>query len=545
MIDISDSIEIKRINASVSRGGWECTLSTLSDSDLLVTHQRIRVMWRGIFGDVDYGIRPAFIGYVIPSRVEFDRAASITDFIANTSDGFLRNGWLQGLGLADRDTTARDHYHQWDSVTGGADAERLTLGRIVRHILGFYDELGAPPATNPDWVAHTNLVYHATENPSGWISLEYVEVEPFDAATNPDGTMRTDEYVVRQTTNMWQAIQDIAKNEFFVAYFDKQDRIHYEKHPMYRETLPEPVMTFDSSFCVAPLSIEFRESEQVSQVKLHAVTDEGDTLHSVYPPGTEANIVDNPGFETDTAGWTGTGSVITRVAGGHSGAWQLRVVTAGGATGQGAYYYSAETSTPNKVNTTFVGTVWAFSAGGGETVRVRLRDRTNEVDANGTATVLGAGVWTELSVELTVGDDPCDLLTLYFETTVAAAATLYIDDCGIYPPPLAVYGDTVNQSQIRCNDQDTLDNWCERYYWWLNRDTTVKWTAAGYAGLLFEILDRVQITYEGSDENGVHFNWVKKRFWIHEIDVRFGEGLTGTTVFTLEAENIPSGTYAD
>jgi hypothetical protein len=308
------------------------------------------------------------------------------EYTAETSDGFLRRGGLQGIGFADTAADPRDHYHQFDSVTGGG--ERMTMGRIVRHILGYYDTLGAPPGTNPDWVAHWNGVHHPTQNPHGWITLDNVETTPFNIITNPDGTQRVDRYIVRETDNLWSRLQEIATNEFFYIYFDKTDTLYYTKHPMYLNVIPAVVMDFDEDCILAPFVAEPRDTMGVPQVKLHAVTDAGGTLHAEYPAS-------------------------------HN---------------------------------------------------------------------------------------------------------------HIYGAP--------EISRIRCNYQNELDEWCERHYLWLNRDYTVRMSVPGLMGLLFDIWDRVSITYTGTTANGIDIDWTEKKFWISEIVVTPSAGFTGTTAFVLEAENL-------
>jgi len=394
--NISDSVQITQINASLSRGGWAAKLVSFNDTDLLAIHQKVTIPWRSLFGNTSGVLRTAFEGYVQPTRFQFDSSSALTEYIAETSDGFLRKGWLQGLGLADLGAGARTHYHQWDdnTATPGHPAEQMNMGRIVRHILGHYDELGPPPAppppgqVSPAWVAHTNLVYHPTENPSGWINIDNVETTPW-AAGNPDGTMEVTRYIVRETTNLWSRLQEIAKNEFFVIYFDKNDNCYYTRHPMYKAVIPPVVMTFDKDFVVGPPVVDVRDENTIRQVKLHAVQDDGSTIHSNWP-----------------------------------------VV------------------------------------------------------------------------------------------------------------PAYVYGNVADITYIRCNDQLTLDNWAEKYYLFENRPYTVRWTAPGLSGLMFEILDRVQITYAGTSANGVHIDWTNEKFWIHEINVIPGEGFGGTTEFILEAENL-------
>jgi hypothetical protein len=395
-IDISEILAITSIEGNINRGGWECRFTSKRDSDIVEPFQYLQLIWRGFFGTSDpTGGMLGFQGHVLPLQISFDRVGSLATFVASTTDAMLKNGWLQGISFWDFDTTPRVHYHHFDSVTGGAAFERMTMGRIVRHLLGYYDQLGAPPATNPDWVAHTNLVHHATQNPHGWITLDNVTTEPFDVALNPEGTMRVDRYNVHETENLWEAIRQIAKNEFFIAYFDKLNNFYYMRHPMYASTLPDPVMTFDEGFSVGRPVVYVRHNAAVSdvgsvrQVRLHAVTDDGDTLHSEYP----------------------------------------------------------------------------------------------------------------------------------------ASAT-------------HIYGKTDEISYIRCNDQDTLDEWARVHYLFQNRDVTVRWTAPGVCGLLFELMDRVEVTYSGTSANGVHLNWSAKKFWIHGIQVTPGAGFSGTTVFTLEAENV-------
>ena len=257
--------------------------------------------------------------------------------------------------------------------------------------------LGPPPAgtdgadnISPGWVAHTNLVYHPTQNPSGWIDISNVETTTWATPGNTNGTMRVERYIVRETTNLWSRLQEIAKNEFFVIYFDKNDNLYYIKHPMYRAVLPPVVMTFDEKFVVGPPVVDIRNENTIRQVKLHAVEDEGSTLHSKFPAA-----------------------------------------------------------------------------------------------------------------------------------------------------PTYVYGNVADITYIRCNDPATLLDWATKYYYFENRPYTVRWTAPGLSGLLFEILDRVEITYNGpSANNGVDINWVRKKFWTHEINVIPGEGFGGTTEFILEAENL-------
>ena len=123
--NISDSIQITQISASLSRGGWAAKLVSFNDTDILDIHQKITIPWRSMFGGTAGTLRTAFEGYVQPTRFQFDSASALTEYIAETSDGFLRKGWLQGLGLADLGAAARANYHQSVSYT------HLTLPTIL------------------------------------------------------------------------------------------------------------------------------------------------------------------------------------------------------------------------------------------------------------------------------------------------------------------------------------------------------------------------------------------------------------------------------
>lgn len=400
MQDISGELTIIQINGSLQRGGWEARLGALSPredpdlypdyfldegtrtTDILQRWQRVLIRWRGAFGGPPGVERLAFDGYTMPIRFQFDIAGSRADFIAQTSDGFLRRGWLQGIGFAE--VVARTHYHQFCTADPGCAApepmaSEMNLGKLVTHILGYRDDCHDVDAADA-WVAHTNMVYDAVHNPHGWIHLTNVDI--VSSAT-------TERYIVRETDNLWSRLREIARNEFYEILFDKTDTLWYQQHPMYLAVLPAPVMTFDEDFCIVPPVVTVRDIDVLRQVRLHAVTDDGDTLHADYPV-----------FPTHT------------------------------------------------------------------------------------------------------------------------------------------YGNVLDISRIRCNVLASLRLWAERKFKFENREFTVRWTAPGLCGLLFEILDRVQITYTGTDANGVHIDWNEKKFWIHDITVTPEPGFSGRSVFTLEAENV-------
>jgi hypothetical protein len=385
--DLND-IVVQHINGSSDRGGWEMRFTSLSDTDAVTRWENVTHWWRGAFGAPPGVQRVGFNGWVMPQRFEFDRVGSHADFIAQTSDGFLRRAWCQGISFAEI-LGARANYHEFQTAAATANMDQyLTLGKIVTHILGYYDNEGVPPATNPDWVAHTNMVFDAAQNPGGWITLDNVEVLnsahiAYDAVRGQPG-----EYKVRETDNLWERLREIARNEFYQIYFDKSDVLWYQPHPMYIAPLPNPVMTFDADFAAGAPVVTVRDVDQVRQVRLHAMDSQSNTLHSEFPAA-----------------------------------------------------------------------------------------------------------------------------------------------------PTVQYGNVLDISRIRCDEQAQLDDWAERTFLFENRPWTLQWVAAGLVGLLFEINDRVNVTYTGTTANGVHIDWTEEKFWISDINVVPDEQFSGTSTFILEAEN--------
>jgi len=259
---------VERIAGSTSNGGWECSGTVLRDTNLLSQWSAMRVHATAVVGRSVAFPRIAFTGYVYRLTDAIDVTAARTRFEAATSHAILERGWLQGIGFVDVEQFGRlrEHYHQFDV------RDRMTLGKIVRHILGYWDTVGQPPSTNPDWVAHCNLVYDHEHNPSGWIRTDI----------DTEGSAEVSRYIVRESTNLWRTLRDIAANEFYDCYFDRNDVFHYRPHP-YFYTAPNPELTLDRTLLLGTLEVEARESK-VRQVLLHAVTDAETTMHAEYPP---------------------------------------------------------------------------------------------------------------------------------------------------------------------------------------------------------------------------------------------------------------------
>jgi PKD repeat protein len=97
----------------------------------------------------------------------------------------------------------------------------------------------------------------------------------------------------------------------------------------------------------------------------------------VPPPPPDPNLVSNRGFESSLSGWntsgSGTGIVLSRVAGGHSGDWAAQLANTGSAPAT-----CALNDAPNVVGTTSAGTytssLWVRADTPGATLKLRVRE---------------------------------------------------------------------------------------------------------------------------------------------------------------------------
>ena len=152
-----------------------------------------------------------------------------------------------------------------------------------------------------------------------------------------------------------------------------------------------------------------------------------------------ANLVKNPGFETDLSGWNTSGSdaniVLTRVAGSHSGGWAAQVMN----TGTTASTADLNDS-PNWVKTTlpgdYVGGIWVRADTPGAIITLRFREYNGSTLVRTTsAHVALTTSWQQVSVTHTVAAPGAS--TLDFNVYVAKAApgtVFYADDAFIASP---------------------------------------------------------------------------------------------------------------
>jgi hypothetical protein len=114
------------------------------------------------------------------------------------------------------------------------------------------------------------------------------------------------------------------------------------------------------------------------------------------------NLVGNPGFETNTAGWNTSGSgstvTLTRVSGGHAGGWSAALANTGTVSGT-----CALNDSPNSVTTTaagtYTGSLWIRADMSGAPLTLRFREyQGSTLVGSKTATISLTTTWQQIQV---------------------------------------------------------------------------------------------------------------------------------------------------
>lgn len=159
---------------------------------------------------------------------------------------------------------------------------------------------------------------------------------------------------------------------------------------------------------------------------------DGQDTATVSVTVTPRDHVGNPGFETNTTGWntagSGTGVVLQRVAGGHSGNWSARVTNTG--TSQTSCTLN---DSPNWVATTVAGTytarLWVRSETPGGLFRLRLREYSGTtLVGSQTSTASLDAAWQEVLVRYSPANPGGSTLDLNGYTTSTPPGTCFQAD---------------------------------------------------------------------------------------------------------------------
>jgi parallel beta-helix repeat protein len=147
-----------------------------------------------------------------------------------------------------------------------------------------------------------------------------------------------------------------------------------------------------------------------------------------------ANLVANPGFESDLTGWntsgSGAGISLTRAAGGHSGSWSARLQNTG--TGASSCLLNDSPNWVTKTSTgTYTASLWARADSAGAVLKLRLREYDGSVLVGTSVipTITLSTAWQELSVSYAAASPGTSTLDLSAYVSGAAPGTcFYADD---------------------------------------------------------------------------------------------------------------------
>jgi hypothetical protein len=156
------------------------------------------------------------------------------------------------------------------------------------------------------------------------------------------------------------------------------------------------------------------------------------------PPPPQLNLVANPGFETDLAGWNTSGSAagvtLTREAGGHSGGWAARLTNTGTSAGS-----CTLNDAPKVATTTASGghtaRLWVRADAPGQTLKLRLREySTGALVGTWIREFMLTTAWQQVSVGYTPASPGDSTLDLNAYVTGAPPGTCFlVDDVTIQP----------------------------------------------------------------------------------------------------------------
>ncbi len=248
-------LQLNDVTGDGSSGGYQGTVSFYNDQAAVQQDRQLSLYHRNFSGISWEGAdRLAFEGLMTPARITATRGASSTGADIYTYHKSLGDIPVQGCWF--EDSNAGEHAHQINN---------LSLGLIVLHILD----------------AHVTF--------SDFVALDTTLVDTAGSTTvNP--------YIVRENGSLWQALQKVASDEFYVIYFNRSNQVVYKAHPQFAGVVPASVITLDNTMLLAPYQVEFRTGRKARNVVLLAITDAMETLESGYPSGSGTDVI-GPPFE--------------------------------------------------------------------------------------------------------------------------------------------------------------------------------------------------------------------------------------------------------
>jgi hypothetical protein len=113
-----------------------------------------------------------------------------------------------------------------------------------------------------------------------------------------------------------------------------------------------------------------------------------------------------------------------------------------------------------------------------------------------------------------------------------------------FPDTIAISGRSLNITNLRCNDQNRLNNLAQRVFSFESREYDLKLQLPGASGLYLELFDRVSFTYSGTARNGVSLTFTNEPFFISKIRVNRIGNFGAISELELTQENISGAIYA-
>lgn len=113
-----------------------------------------------------------------------------------------------------------------------------------------------------------------------------------------------------------------------------------------------------------------------------------------------------------------------------------------------------------------------------------------------------------------------------------------------FPDDITALGRRKNITNLRCNDQNRLDNLAQRAFSFETRLYNLRVQLPGASGLYLELFDRVSFTYTGTARNGVSLSFTDEPFFVNKIRVNRVGNFGAISELELEQENIEGTIYA-
>ena len=152
-------------------------------------------------------------------------------------------------------------------------------------------------------------------------------------------------------------------------------------------------------------------------------------------PGS-GNLVGNPGFESGTSGWAGSGvASLSRVSGGHDSSYAARLANAGTTSGT-----CTLNDSPNWVastgSATYSASMWVRADAAGATLKLRIReyDGSALVGTPAVSSVDLTSAWQEVSVQIAPQSSGHTLDLTAFVSNAPPGTCFYADDVSVTSP---------------------------------------------------------------------------------------------------------------